>query len=72
MIAQKDAWYKADIIHRDISAGNVLIRITERIEDGEYVCEREGMLADWELSTIVVAGDITDHTPAVGRTVSIS
>ena len=67
--AHYDAW-KAGVIHRDISAGNVLIRITETIEDGKYVRKREGILADWELSTVVMSGDITDSTRAIDRTVS--
>ena len=37
-------------MHRDISAGNVLIHVRERVEDGKLVQERFGLLTDWELS----------------------
>ncbi|RPD71901.1 hypothetical protein L226DRAFT_573572, partial [Lentinus tigrinus ALCF2SS1-7] len=43
------AWKKG-VIHRDVSAGNVLICIKEEIVDGRLVQTRTGMLTDWELS----------------------
>ncbi|KAI9062372.1 hypothetical protein FKP32DRAFT_1629470 [Trametes sanguinea] len=43
--------YTAGILHRDISAGNVLIYINESINDkGELIKKRDGLLTDWELS----------------------
>ncbi|RPD57731.1 hypothetical protein L227DRAFT_222441 [Lentinus tigrinus ALCF2SS1-6] len=42
--------YDKGIIHRDVSAGNVLIHIQEKIVDGRLVQTRTGMLTDWELS----------------------
>ncbi|OSD00215.1 hypothetical protein PYCCODRAFT_1460318 [Trametes coccinea BRFM310] len=43
--------YKEGILHRDISAGNVLIYINEYVDDkGELIKERDGLLTDWELS----------------------
>ncbi|KAI0753140.1 hypothetical protein C8Q80DRAFT_1150239 [Daedaleopsis nitida] len=47
--------YKKGVIHRDISAGNVLIIVTERVVDGQLSQERDGILTDWELSTRVDA-----------------
>ncbi|KAI0696681.1 hypothetical protein C8T65DRAFT_31906 [Cerioporus squamosus] len=47
--AHRDA-YKKGVIHRDISAGNVLIQIKEKIVDGRLVQQRVGLLTDWELS----------------------
>ena len=38
MVAHKDAWEKAEILHRDISTGNIIIH------DGK------GILIDWDLS----------------------
>lgn len=38
------------MIHRDVSAGNVLIHIKEKIADGKLVRTRVGLLTDWELS----------------------
>ncbi|THU98063.1 hypothetical protein K435DRAFT_753266 [Dendrothele bispora CBS 962.96] len=43
LIAHTDAYTKAGILHRDVSAGNILI--TE---------DRRGLLGDWELSKLVV------------------
>ena len=37
-------------MHRDISAGNVLIHVRESVEDGKLVQDRVGLLTDWELS----------------------
>ncbi|THU98085.1 hypothetical protein K435DRAFT_721142 [Dendrothele bispora CBS 962.96] len=42
MIAHTDAYTKAGLLHRDVSAGNILI--TE---------DRRGLLGDWELSKLV-------------------
>ncbi|KAI1783668.1 hypothetical protein LXA43DRAFT_1102241 [Ganoderma leucocontextum] len=45
--AHRDAWVKAEILHRDISYNNILIYDTKN-ENGEDV--RVGLLADWDLS----------------------
>ncbi|RPD57722.1 hypothetical protein L226DRAFT_490916 [Lentinus tigrinus ALCF2SS1-7] len=42
--------YEKGVLHRDVSAGNVLICIKEEIVDGRLVQKRTGMLTDWELS----------------------
>ncbi|RPD57738.1 hypothetical protein L227DRAFT_529943 [Lentinus tigrinus ALCF2SS1-6] len=42
--------YDKGVIHRDVSAGNVLICIKEKIVNGRLVRKRIGMLTDWELS----------------------
>ncbi|RPD57730.1 hypothetical protein L227DRAFT_577714 [Lentinus tigrinus ALCF2SS1-6] len=42
--------YEKGVIHRDVSAGNVLICIKEEIVDGRLVQKHTGMLTDWELS----------------------
>ncbi|RXW25086.1 hypothetical protein EST38_g739 [Candolleomyces aberdarensis] len=43
--------YKKGFIHRDISAGNVLIVVDEKVNDqGDLVSERHGFLTDWELA----------------------
>ncbi|KAI0753150.1 hypothetical protein C8Q80DRAFT_496554 [Daedaleopsis nitida] len=43
------------VVHRDISAGNVLIVIIEYVENGHLVQERDAILTDWELSKRVDA-----------------
>lgn len=48
-IAHGDA-YNAGRIHRDVSAGNVLICIKEEVVGDQLVQERVGLLTDWELS----------------------
>ena len=67
-VAHYSAW-KAGFIHRDISAGNVLIRVDEVIENNALVTTRSGMLADWEMSTAVIDGDAGDECRAIDRTV---
>lgn len=52
--------YKKGVMHRDISAGNVLILVRERVVrervvDEKLVQERDGFLTDWELSKRVDA-----------------
>ncbi|TFK55665.1 hypothetical protein OE88DRAFT_1652083 [Heliocybe sulcata] len=45
--AHRDAYQKAGVLHRDISAGNILINVT-RAEDGEW--KVGALLNDWDLS----------------------
>ncbi|CDO78197.1 hypothetical protein BN946_scf184974.g5 [Trametes cinnabarina] len=43
--------YKKGIMHRDVSAGNVLISVNESVgNDGKLRQRRDGVLTDWELS----------------------
>ena len=42
--------YDKGVIHCDVSAGNVLIQIKEKVVDGKLVQKRIGLLTDWELS----------------------
>ena len=43
--------YQKGVMHRDVSAGNVLIFPREYIdEEGTLQVDRDGMLTDWELS----------------------
>ncbi|KAL6301568.1 hypothetical protein BKA93DRAFT_738530 [Sparassis latifolia] len=46
----KDAMLSADLIHRDISSGNLLINEHEIEENGTKCVVRDGILSDWELS----------------------
>ncbi|PIL36451.1 hypothetical protein GSI_00140 [Ganoderma sinense ZZ0214-1] len=46
LLAHKDAWEKAGVLHRDISFNNILIH--EVVEDKKTV--RKGILSDWDLS----------------------
>ena len=48
-LAHGDAYVKG-VIHRDVSAGNVLIHIIEEVVSGQLVQIRVGLLTDWELS----------------------
>ena len=41
--------------HCDVSAGNVLIQIKEKVVDGQLVQKRIGLLTDWELSNRTTA-----------------
>ncbi|KAI0663917.1 hypothetical protein C8Q70DRAFT_905386, partial [Cubamyces menziesii] len=52
--AHGHAYKRKNLIHRDISAGNVLIypKVTQ-YEHGNVVVERVGLLADWELAESV-------------------
>ena len=61
--------YKKGVIHRDVSAGNVLIHIKEKVVNGELVQKRVGLLMDWELSKRINAS-ATPRQP--DRTVSTS
>ena len=49
MAAHREAVEKAGILHRDISAGNLLI-CEYKSKDANGSPERRGLLTDWELS----------------------
>ncbi|KAI0781507.1 hypothetical protein BD413DRAFT_31623 [Trametes elegans] len=51
LIVHEDAANKADLLHRDVSIGNILIypRVVTR-EDGTCYVSRCGLLSDWELA----------------------
>ncbi|KAM5538359.1 hypothetical protein V8D89_007961 [Ganoderma adspersum] len=49
-VSAHDQAYKAGILHRDISAGNVLIQVKEIVKNGKVVRTRDALLTDWELS----------------------
>ncbi|KAL7277817.1 hypothetical protein ACG7TL_008761 [Trametes sanguinea] len=50
-ISAHSSAYQKGILHRDISAGNVLIFPREYIDDdGKLQIDRDGLLTDWELS----------------------
>ena len=42
LLAHRDAWYMAGVLHRDISVNNIMIL---ELEDSDIV----GMLCDWDL-----------------------
>ncbi|TBU36750.1 hypothetical protein BD309DRAFT_877769 [Dichomitus squalens] len=46
--AHKDAWEKAEVLHRDVSFSNILI--LETVSDSGEVIKRQGVLSDWDLS----------------------
>ena len=57
-------------MHRDISAGNVLIYVQESVVDGQLVQERVGLLTDWELAKRTDAPEIArqpDRTVSSGH-----
>ena len=48
--AHEKAYLKCKYMHRDISAGNILIRlVVQKKREGNFVYW-EGMLSDWELA----------------------
>lgn len=50
IIAHKDAYEKAKILHRDVSIGNILIVEPDRESATSVPLSNEGYLGDWELS----------------------
>lgn len=56
-VAHKEAYEKARLIHRDISAGNILL--VRSLESGNW----EGMLNDWELAKSISETDDTARQP---------
>nr|VWO95685.1 Amidohydrolase family protein [Ganoderma boninense] len=62
-ISAHDQAYQAGILHRDISAGNVLIQIKEVVKDGKLVRTRDVLLTDWELSKRLDQSDAEPRQP---------
>ncbi|OSD00231.1 hypothetical protein PYCCODRAFT_1393850 [Trametes coccinea BRFM310] len=61
--------YSKGILHRDISAGNVLIYVNEHVDkQGKLRKERLGFLTDWELSKGVVEEPAEDAPRQPDRT----
>ncbi|EIW52973.1 uncharacterized protein TRAVEDRAFT_135109, partial [Trametes versicolor FP-101664 SS1] len=52
VVAHQEAVEKADIIHRDISGGNILIfpKVVHDVQAGTKALNWSGLLTDWELS----------------------
>ena len=48
--AHENAYVKCKYLHRDISAGNILIRVGLRKKKDAYFVSWSGMLSDWELA----------------------
>ncbi|KAI0333040.1 hypothetical protein GY45DRAFT_375334 [Cubamyces sp. BRFM 1775] len=60
--AHGEAYNRKGLIHRDISAGNVLIHARVVVgEDGVLLEDREPLLADWELAKNVYEPDEQPH-----------
>ena len=51
-IAHRDAVTKANVVHRDVSSGNILIlpKVVDNKNTGKPRVAWRGLLADWELS----------------------
>ncbi|PIL33501.1 hypothetical protein GSI_04124 [Ganoderma sinense ZZ0214-1] len=62
-ISAHDQAYQAGILHRDISAGNVLIQVKEVVKDGKLVRFRDVLLTDWELSKRLDQSDTEPRQP---------
>jgi RIO-like serine/threonine protein kinase len=58
IVAHDDAFYEADILHRDISVGNIVIS-----EDGT------GLLVDWDLCKVMDSASASERH-AIERTVT--
>ena len=67
-LAHWNAWL-AGFKHRDISAGNLLVKITYVMEDGVMKAQWDGILCDWELSTAVTDTGDSGNPHATGRVV---
>ncbi|RPD57792.1 hypothetical protein L226DRAFT_163386 [Lentinus tigrinus ALCF2SS1-7] len=59
IIAHAHAYKKAGIIHRDISAGNILLY---KAADGSWV----GLLNDWELAKVVGVSEVRQQADRMG------
>ncbi|KAI0644187.1 hypothetical protein C8Q79DRAFT_1112190 [Trametes meyenii] len=64
------AYSEYKIMHRDVSAGNVLIFpvLTERDDEGKQYVEWNGFLTDWELAKTVVEDPAQDKARQPERT----
>ncbi|KAI1791985.1 hypothetical protein LXA43DRAFT_1181380 [Ganoderma leucocontextum] len=62
-ISAHDQAYKAGVLHRDISAGNVLIQIKEVVRNGKIVRTRDALLTDWELSKRLDQAELDPRQP---------
>ncbi|KAI0090941.1 hypothetical protein BDY19DRAFT_665334 [Irpex rosettiformis] len=62
--ARHDAWVKADIFHRDISANNIMLMVNQDAHDDVSVSVR-GMLMDWDMSKH--RDDLKDEATQGGR-----
>lgn len=51
--AHESAYTKAKYIHRDVSAGNILIRVVVKSKAGNNCVVWEGTLSDWELAKFI-------------------
>lgn len=63
------AYTKYDLLHRDISSGNVMIRPRHIIQDGKKEVQWQGVLIDWELATNVRKDGTDDKTKKKEKTV---
>ncbi|KAI0740098.1 hypothetical protein C8Q76DRAFT_706749 [Earliella scabrosa] len=50
IVAHENAYVKCKYMHRDVSAGNILIRVCVRKTDKGHSVYWEGILSDWELA----------------------
>ncbi|EPQ50704.1 hypothetical protein GLOTRDRAFT_66831, partial [Gloeophyllum trabeum ATCC 11539] len=58
-----DAFVKAKILHRDISAGNILILRTTVDDQGQTSVVTQGLLNDWDLSKSVASNNDGPRQP---------
>ncbi len=63
-ITAHEAAYKAGILHRDLSPGNIML-----VDDPEANI-KDGMLIDWDLSKFINPDDKPDVARRITRTVS--
>lgn len=66
ILAHKNAWEDARILHRDISIGNIMFSFKRAPED-RYVTE--GVLNDWDLC--IYEGEMNLAGSPTGRTVCL-
>ena len=63
-LGHRDLFFKAGILHRDISSGNLLVRpvFCCNEEDGTFYVEWVGLLTDWEVSKPIAKGKVKEHS----------